>query len=322
MNRSTVRGWIGAAPFWQTNGSLIFPGDINLRWEDYKEIVQPDKAIFWLMLGSLVLFIVWIVFLTFYLSRIVGPIVAFFLTRVVRLKGYNGYISLGSFSISLVAGKMMFRDLQWSSCDYSFHCNDGWIIFSYWKFVSAKPIPNSSDTSRLHISLNGLQIHVYNRLSNYRSLAKWFGLERLFGSLKEDSSTSSAKKLSTKIFLKEYPGGSDRALVSVVGDAENVRISLVKCSEFETKKPMHFVGRRDPPPRTMGDGFAVLQTAHLKFYYNQSILGIVKEEAQSLTVDQPVWESVWRLGKNTVISYGPWADAQRVLFYDYFFPLE
>uniref|UniRef100_F1KPJ4 Bridge-like lipid transfer protein family member 1 C-terminal domain-containing protein n=1 Tax=Ascaris suum TaxID=6253 RepID=F1KPJ4_ASCSU len=371
MNRSTVRGWIGSAPFWQTNGSLIFPGDINLRWEDYKEIVQPDKASFWLMLGSLVLFIVWIVFLTFYLSRIVGPIVAFFLTRVARLKGYNGYISLGSFSISLMAGKMMFRDLQWSNCDYSFHCNDGWIIFSYWKFVSAKPIPNSSDTSRLHISLNGLQIHVYNRLSNYRSLAKWFGLERLFGSLKEDSSTSSAKKLSrkeeeqwdsyydslwslfgyikldiacgkviagnamlpsafvlifenlvSKVLLKEYPGGSDRALVSVVGDAENVRISLVKCSEFETKKPAHFVGRRDPPPRTMGDGFAVLQTAHLKFYYNQSILGIVKEEAQSLTVDQPVWESVWRLGKNTVISYGPWADAQRVLLYDYFFPPE
>lgn len=175
---------------------------------------------------------------------------------------------------------------------------------------------------------------------------------------------------SAKVLLKEYPGGSDRALVSVVGDAENVRISLVKCSEFETKKPAHFVGRRDPPPRTMGDGFAVLQTAHLKFYYNQSILGrlknnasncaifilfsecedvqiirkcnmellwvreryrwvisilfigIVKEEAQSLTVDQPVWESVWRLGKNTVISYGPWADAQRVLLYDYFFPPE
>lgn len=41
---------------------------------------------------------------------------------------------------------------------------------------------------------------------------------------------------------------------------------------------------------------------------------------QSATENQPVWESVWRFGKNTVFSYGPWADAQRVLIYDFFFP--
>lgn len=41
-----------------------------------------------------------------------------------------------------------------------------------------------------------------------------------------------------------------------------------------------------------------------------------------MTEDVPVWESVWRFDKNTVFSYGPWADAQRALLYDFFFPPE
>lgn len=76
-----------------------------------------------------------------------------------------------------------------------------------------------------------------------------------------------------KIFLKEYGKGADRALLSVVAGAENVRMALVKSSQFAKKRPPHYTGRCDPPPRTMGDGFAVLQTAHLNLYYNQSILG-------------------------------------------------
>lgn len=48
----------------------------------------------------------------------------------------------------------------------------------------------------------------------------------------------------------------------------------------------------------------------------------MKEGQQSVTEDLPIWESVWRFDKNTVFSYGPWADAQRVLLYDFFFPPE
>lgn len=48
----------------------------------------------------------------------------------------------------------------------------------------------------------------------------------------------------------------------------------------------------------------------------------MKDGQQSMTEDLPVWESVWRFDKNTVFSYGPWADAQRVLLYDFFFPPE
>lgn len=49
------------------------------------------------MLGSLLLFIVWIVFITYYMSRVIGPIVAFVFTRIAHLKGYDVQISIGKF---------------------------------------------------------------------------------------------------------------------------------------------------------------------------------------------------------------------------------
>lgn len=73
--------------------------------------------------------------------------------------------------------------------------------------------------------------------------------------------------------LKEYGKSDDLALLSIIGGTENVRVTLVQCSQFLGKKS-HCNGRCDPPPRTMGDGFAIVQTSHLNFFYSQSILGI------------------------------------------------
>ncbi|VDN18438.1 unnamed protein product [Gongylonema pulchrum] len=399
---------IGGRSFWETNGSILLPGDINLRWEDYREIVQPDKASFWVMLGSLLLFVIWVLFLTYYMSRVFGPIVAFIFTRLAHLKGYDVQIIIGqcgkiqfapfflyykfldfplfvnlailfcvnmllvsasgSFSISLLSGKIMFRNFRCICQNFSFCCNDGWIIFSYWNYIPSN-YAHKSNISRLHISLNGVQLHVYNRLTSYRRLARYFGIEKLFVPLKDETDAGKARKLTkeeelewdkyydslwsligyikldissgrlvagnallpsmmvlsfenytSKISLKEYGRGDDMALLSVIGGTENVRVSVVQCSQFLKKS--HQSIRCCDPPRTMGDGFAVVQTAHLNFFYNQSILGVVKEGQQSMVEDPPVWESVWRFDKNTVFSYGPWADAQRTLLYDFFFPPE
>lgn len=62
--------------------------------------------------------------------------------------------------------------------------------------------------------------------------------------------------------------------MNIVADMENLRVSLSKRENFEKSRPPGFVGRHDPPPRTMGDGFVVIQSAHLKLFYSQSLLGI------------------------------------------------
>lgn len=46
----------------------------------------------------------------------------------------------------------------------------------------------------------------------------------------------------------------------------------------------------------------------------------MSEEQQTTKKDVPVWETILRLDKNTIISYGPWADKQRATLYDFFLP--
>uniref|UniRef100_A0A915Q466 DNA mismatch repair proteins mutS family domain-containing protein n=1 Tax=Setaria digitata TaxID=48799 RepID=A0A915Q466_9BILA len=281
--------------FWEKNGSIMLPGDINLHWEDYREIVQPDKASFWVMLGSLLLFIVWIVFITYYMSRVIGPIAAFLLTRVAHIKGYDVQISMARY-------------------------------FGLEKLFV--PLKDETDVNKIRRFTTEKELEWDNCYDNLWSLIGYVRLDISSGRLVAGNAllpsmiVSSFENCTSEVSLKEYSRGDDVALLSIIGGTENVRVTLVQCSQFSEKTAPSYNGRCDPPPRTMGDGFAIIQTAHLNFFYSQSILGVVKEGQQSVTEDLPVWESVWRFDKNTVFSYGPWADAQRVLLYDFFFPPE
>lgn len=248
----------------------------------------------------------------------------------------------------------MFKDFLYANDDYSIRINDGWIIFSYWNYVPGRKVCFKSNSSRLHLSLNGLQIHVYNRVQRYKDIAKLFRLEKLFGDDADvkrptpiDSAAPSAywdriwslvgvikldiwsgrvvignrllpymlvislENMNSKVRLRE--SAADRALLSIEGQAESVRAAFTKHPDYNG------VPYKDPP-RTMGDGFAILQSALLHFFYHQDILGYVTVDEQSLTAQRPIWESIWRFDHNTVISYGPWAEHQRVLLYSFFFP--
>uniref|UniRef100_A0A1I7W8X8 FSA_C domain-containing protein n=1 Tax=Heterorhabditis bacteriophora TaxID=37862 RepID=A0A1I7W8X8_HETBA len=119
------------------------------------------------------------------------------------------------------------------------------------------------------------------------------------------------ENMTSKVCLRE--SAADRALLHIDGQAESVRASFLKHPDYQTAS-------HKEPPRTMGDGFAILQTASLHFFYHQDILGYVTDDEQSINSKRPVWESIWRFGHNTVISYGPWAEYQRALIYAFFFP--
>ncbi|KAK5982618.1 hypothetical protein GCK32_004239 [Trichostrongylus colubriformis] len=253
------------------------------------ETIDPQKRSFWVFLSSLVLFVVWIVFLTYYLSRVVGPIVAFLLNRYLRFTKTPGHIKLTSFSLSLLGGKLMFKDFLFANDDYSLRINDGWIVFSYWNYVPGRKV----NFKRFFFTiLLCRRVVVGNRLLPYMLVV-------------------SMENMNSKVRLRE--SAADRALLSVEGQAESVRASFLKHPDYNG------VPYKDPP-RTMGDGFAILQSALLHFFYHQDILGYVTVDEQSLVTQRPVWESIWRFDHNTVISYGPWAEQQRVLLHSFFFP--
>ncbi|ETN70268.1 hypothetical protein NECAME_04959, partial [Necator americanus] len=203
--------------------------------------IDPEKRSFWVLLSSLVLFVVWIVFLTYYLSRIAGPVVSFILNS---------------------AAPSAYWDRIWSLV--------GVIKLDIWSG----------------------RIVVGNRLLPYMLVI-------------------SLENMNSKVRLRE--SAADRALLSVEGQAESVRAAFLKHPDYEGSP-------YKDPPRTMGDGFAILQSALLHFFYHQDILGYVTADEQSLAAQRPIWESIWRFDHNTVISYGPWAEHQRALLYGFFFP--
>lgn len=79
------------------------------------------------------------------------------------------------------------------------------------------------------------------------------------------------KMFLARIFLTNASNREeDRYMFRVKATMENVCVSLVKSPHFVS--PSAGVKQEDPP-RTMGDGFAILQTAMIQFYYHQDLLG-------------------------------------------------
>lgn len=128
------------------------------------------------MIGSLVASIAWVIYITFYNSRVVG----YFLTKFInRLYIRGAYFKIGSLSLSPLAGKVMFRDIVFICFDYSVRIQDGYVIFRWWRSYVPKDVSEdlSHSDTRLSIMLNGFELHVYNRSELYSKLEKTFGLK-------------------------------------------------------------------------------------------------------------------------------------------------
>ncbi|CAJ0565031.1 unnamed protein product, partial [Mesorhabditis spiculigera] len=78
---------------------------------NYDNNIAPDKVDFWYFLLTLLLFVVWIIFLAYYFQRCLGPLVGFLFTKLLRFMGYTGTIKIGSISASFIAGKVLVAGL-------------------------------------------------------------------------------------------------------------------------------------------------------------------------------------------------------------------
>ncbi len=135
----------------------------------------------------------------------------------------------GSLSISILSGKVMFRFVHYTSLDYMFYIQDGYLQFAYWRPqyekdepstpigpespLSSPPLPPQSTTTttdniklknlikkkvaRLEIMLNNLQIHYYNSMKPNENLNNYTNAQSTI-----TSSTSSTTNDST--LFKEH----------------------------------------------------------------------------------------------------------------------
>lgn len=128
------------------------------------------------LISSLVSALFWVVYITFYNSRVIGYIITKLANRFL-VKG--AYFKIGSFTLNPLAGKIMFRDIVYINFDYTARIQDGYIIFRWWRSYVPKDVSEdlSHSDTRLSIMLNGLELHVYNRSDLYSKLEKTFGLK-------------------------------------------------------------------------------------------------------------------------------------------------
>lgn len=291
------------------NGTTDTPGlfhDIELNVDFVK------------LLMALAMAVLWISYLTFYHSRLLGFIASRFASHLVS----DGHLSFGSFSFSFLSGKAMVRDFLWANRDFSIRIQDGWVVFRFWK--SFIPKQRGEDFShsppRVLIQFNGVEIHVYNRSRKYQQLCQLFGQDLfefsndshttgmessqagttwiwkdllssvkttiasgrvIFGNhLVSSSLVISFDNLDCLYTIKPPTSLMDEALLSLKGNCENFRMSLVKSPNFS--------GPYEPPPRIMGEGFVIVQTSQLDFYYFRDECGVVPPQStQSFTENCP-----------------------------------
>ncbi|KAL5264461.1 hypothetical protein ACHWQZ_G005527 [Mnemiopsis leidyi] len=122
---------------------------------------------------------IWLAYVAFYNSRVQGIVCTWILRHLGYIK--NAEVKFGSISISILGGKIMFRELRYITKDFALRSVDGAFIFKWFTRLSPDDISRESQTwslyhiifqSRALLTLHGLEMHIYNRTSLYDDLEK------------------------------------------------------------------------------------------------------------------------------------------------------
>ncbi|XP_069959318.1 bridge-like lipid transfer protein family member 1 isoform X14 [Cherax quadricarinatus] len=349
---------IEGAPY-TDNGSIY---NLNTVLEDLN---NPDLG--YLVL-SLLVAISWSIYIILFNSRVQGSILTAILRRFVK----SGDLTIGSFSLSVLSGKIMFRNVVYVTEDYSLRIVDGILKFRYWlPYVKRELSEDMSHCDhRVWLELNGPELHIYNRSHLYSRLEKSFGLESQLGVMSktgknEDEVTTenmhnqnhdmsfwqdwrdlipvikidlnmarfvfgnrlvastlllTTDKAECSYTTKPAACSLDHFMQVLTTKAENFRVILAPSPKY--------TGVLDEPPRYMGEGFVVMSSNLVHFYYYVDEPGPVPEHPQTMrlpngdevTASAPVWGLDIKCAKGTNLSYGPWADRQREQLFRFFFP--
>nr|XP_023404411.1 uncharacterized protein KIAA1109-like isoform X2 [Loxodonta africana] len=202
-------------------------------------LTEHNSNVVWLLIAT-ILSCGWIIYLTYYNSRNVGLILTLVLNRLYK----HGYIHIGSFSFSVLSGKVMVREIYYITEDMSIRIQDGFIIFRWWKMYNPKqkqhvcwitllwnghiyeslPVswPDPKAETRLYITVNDFEFHVYNRSDLYGRLQELFGLEPTIIPPKKEDDKSGRTRAQSKIERvkvtseSQDPTSSWRSLIPVI----------------------------------------------------------------------------------------------------------
>ncbi|XP_076830292.1 bridge-like lipid transfer protein family member 1 isoform X4 [Brachyhypopomus gauderio] len=176
-------------------------------------LIKHNSNLVWLLVAT-ILSCGWIIYLTYYNSRNIGLILTVIINKVYK----NGYFHIGSFSFSVLSGKVMFRDVYYINEDMSIRIQDGFLIFRWWKMYNPKQKQHDPKAeTRVYITVNGFEFHVYNRTDLYARLQETFGLEPTLIPPGHDEEKGREETDSVHIVAESQdPSSSWRSLIPVI----------------------------------------------------------------------------------------------------------
>lgn len=111
---------------------------------------------FAILLCSLLFAILWVTYIIYYNSRLVGYIMTKFINELLIKEGYFKigrilvyghcmsykvwFLFVGSFTVNALSGKIMFRDVVYITHDYTIRVQDGYLIFRWWRSYVPKDV--------------------------------------------------------------------------------------------------------------------------------------------------------------------------------------
>uniref|UniRef100_A0A131YCK3 Diaphanous n=1 Tax=Rhipicephalus appendiculatus TaxID=34631 RepID=A0A131YCK3_RHIAP len=296
MNASEAVPEVAAYPAaWNTTAPLEkLPLDSNFAW----------------LLCALLTATAWVIYITFYNARVLG----FLLTKILNRFVGKAYLKIGSVSLSVLSGKLMFRDVAYATPDYTVRAQDGWLVFRWWIPYVKKEFPRTcaDAEARVFVLLNGLELHIYNRSDLYARLEHLFGLEPSVlppSELPKPEEPSSAvqdhpwrdlvpvvklevstgrlvfgnRLLPTTISIRFEEGHAiykTRAAASRIDLFQHTLDCRLDSFKVMLAPSPKYIGVPDEPPRFMGEGFVVLQSNRVHLFYYQDEAGFVPAELE------------------------------------------
>ncbi|KAI8360778.1 hypothetical protein BD560DRAFT_491673 [Blakeslea trispora] len=136
---------------------------------------------FWLFVVYCLVVIIVVIFFLFYFNRVLGQILTFLINQYTWRK-HNAYVEVDSIRVSLLGGRVLFKNLRYLSTNQSISIIKGHISIQYWLLNVRKSNDDikgkSSDLPcRVACQLEGVECFIYNNVPAFDRMKSTFGLD-------------------------------------------------------------------------------------------------------------------------------------------------
>ncbi|EPB81388.1 hypothetical protein HMPREF1544_11901 [Mucor circinelloides 1006PhL] len=135
---------------------------------------------FWLFVVYCLVVIVVVIFFLFYFNRVLGQVLTFIINQYTWRR-YNAYIEVDSIRVSLLGGRILFKNLRYLSTNQSISIVKGHVAIRYWLMNVRKAEDDKNGKTnnlpcRVVCSVEGLEWFFYNNAPAYDRMKDILGI--------------------------------------------------------------------------------------------------------------------------------------------------